>query len=727
MARDGLRGVLRKLRGRTPRELMVRARQAAALVAERGGPMGRGIDLDDCARRLAGRAPVATILSDRGRRPALEAWDQPQAIARISLERWPTVAAALVERAGAALTGRFWLLGHGALDFGQPIDWHVDPIRQRHAPREHWSRVDYLDASVVGDHKVIWELNRHQHLVTLAQVFLLTGEDRYAAGAAAQLQDWMDTNPPKLGINWASSLEISYRSIAWCWTLHLLRGHPALSARTVGSALACLELNARHIESYLSTYFAPNTHLTGEALGLLYIGCALPELPESARWRQEGWRILMEEFPRQVLPDGVYYEQSTYYQRYVLDIYVHAILLARRAGIMVPANLLQGVRRLAETLEAVMDPNGIMPLMGDDDGGRVLPLSCAAGNDVRPALAAAGRLERHDPIEAGSAEAAFEALWLTGGPAGIVREAPHATRSRVFPTGGVVALRHGAGREANIMVLDAGLHGPTRTNGVHSHADALGFDLVVLGRRMLADPGTFTYVVDPAARDRFRSTEMHNTVTVGDGSSSVARGAFGWDVMRHARLESWTHGPDFDYVSAALHGYGNLGPQVVHRREVLFLHDLGWFVRDRVNGLTEELPVRLHFHAAPGVTVRADASGVVQFRTEDSALALLSTPNGGMTVHDNQTSPLYGALLPSRSLAVTAPAGQVDVVTAMVVHRVGGEPPVVSAMPGTPGTVRVTRAGESWQVDFGRPAATWVLERPGMPDLTGSVAGSGGS
>ena len=36
---------------------MVRARQAAALVAERSGPMGRGIDLDDCARPLAAPGP----------------------------------------------------------------------------------------------------------------------------------------------------------------------------------------------------------------------------------------------------------------------------------------------------------------------------------------------------------------------------------------------------------------------------------------------------------------------------------------------------------------------------------------------------------------------------------------------------------------------------------------------------------------------------------------------
>jgi hypothetical protein len=43
-----------------------------------------------------------------------------------------------------------------------------------------------------------------------------------------------------------------------------------------------LYAQGRHIESYLSTYFSPNTHLTGEALGLYYLGTCLPEL-ECAR------------------------------------------------------------------------------------------------------------------------------------------------------------------------------------------------------------------------------------------------------------------------------------------------------------------------------------------------------------------------------------------------------------------------------------------------------------
>ena len=45
--------------------------------------------------------------------------------------------------------------------------------------------------------------------------------------------------------------------------------------------LKFLYLNGRHLETYLSTYFSPNTHLTGEALGLFYLGTLLPEFKDA--------------------------------------------------------------------------------------------------------------------------------------------------------------------------------------------------------------------------------------------------------------------------------------------------------------------------------------------------------------------------------------------------------------------------------------------------------------
>src|SRR6266511_5657169 len=88
-------------------------------------------------------------------------------------------------------------------------------------------------------------------------------------------------------------------------------------------------LNAPQLETYLSTYFSPNTHLTGEALGLFYIGLLLPEFRDAKRWCERGLQILISKLPRHVKPDGVYFEQSSYYHRYTTDFYTHLAVLLR--------------------------------------------------------------------------------------------------------------------------------------------------------------------------------------------------------------------------------------------------------------------------------------------------------------------------------------------------------------------------------------------------------------
>jgi len=52
--------------------------------------------------------------------------------------------------ADAVCQRRFDLLGYRGLTFGDPVDWHLDPIAGRRAPRVHWSRLDPLDPASVG-------------------------------------------------------------------------------------------------------------------------------------------------------------------------------------------------------------------------------------------------------------------------------------------------------------------------------------------------------------------------------------------------------------------------------------------------------------------------------------------------------------------------------------------------------------------------------------------------
>jgi len=175
--------------------------------------------------------------------------------------------AKVVHAANRVRNGGFDLLGYEALRFGAPVDWHLDPTTGIRSPRSHWSVIRYLDPSVVGDHKVVWELNRHQHFMLLGRAYRLTGNEEYAQTFVDHVTAWMSDNPPKQGINWASSLEVSYRLIAWVWAIELFRDSPKLTARLRGRMLKYLHAHATHVERFLSTYFSPNTHLTGEALG----------------------------------------------------------------------------------------------------------------------------------------------------------------------------------------------------------------------------------------------------------------------------------------------------------------------------------------------------------------------------------------------------------------------------------------------------------------------------
>src|ERR1022692_5290448 len=79
---------------------------------------------------------------------------------------------------------RFDLLGYKDLDFGTPIDWHFDPVHRKRAPRKPGYQIPFLDFNQIGDHKIIWELNRHQHLVTVQL------PDDFVVADLVEVEEW---------------------------------------------------------------------------------------------------------------------------------------------------------------------------------------------------------------------------------------------------------------------------------------------------------------------------------------------------------------------------------------------------------------------------------------------------------------------------------------------------------------------------------------------------------
>jgi hypothetical protein len=558
----------------------------------------------------------------------------------------------IVEDADRILQHKFDLLGYEGLDYGRQIDWHFDAVHGKSSPRIPWFRVPYLDFDRVGDHKIIWELNRHQHLFTLAKAYRLTQNRNYAGELFAQWYQWHEQNPYPVGINWASSLEVAFRSLSWLWLWHILEGSAVVPPNFACDLRRAIMQNARHIEGYLSTYFAPNTHLLGEAVALFFIGTLAPKSSAVQRWQDLGWRLIVQEAQRQVQPDGMHFEQSTHYHVYALDFFIHARILADLNGIAVPSALDDSIATMLGALR-VLSESGPLPQFGDDDGGRVFDPRRNLRDHLLDPLAVGAVLFRRGEFK--KAAPCEEMVWLLGtnGAKAFDSLAPIKRKpaSAALEASGLYVMS--ASRSAcQQLVIDAGPQGPGWAG--HGHADALSIQLAADGKPILIDPGTFTYVNAEGERARFRETACHNTVQVDGVSQAEPAGPFKWVGLANAKVERWLTGESFDLFVGSHAGYNRLASPVVHRRYIFYLKPDFWLVRDVLEG-TGIHQLDLSWSFAPG-SLSTIRNGVRFLGEDGAALTTVCAASADFNHEILQSwySPRYGSKQPSPLFRVGA-------------------------------------------------------------------------
>ena len=566
------------------------------------------------------------------------------------------------QRADAVCEGRFDLLGYRGLSFGRPIDWHLDPLSGRRAPQVHWSLIDPLDQAALGDARLVWQLNRHGWLVLLGRAYALTGRARYAEVAADRLRSWMLANPPGLGINWASSLEVAIRMIAWCWAASLFERAPSFASKQLKGLLRdWIAAHAAHVARYLSSYHSPNTHLTGEALALFYAGVLFPELPPAWRWSSLGERILSREVHQQVLADGVYFEQSTGYQRYTVEFYLHFLVLASLNGIAVGPDVARRVQEMLDFLLYARSPRGRLPQIGDADGATLLPLGERDADDPSDLFSTAAVLfERGDYAWAAGALAP-ETVWLLGvkGAEGFRRltpRPPDASPSRLFALGGYAVMRSDWRSDAHQLLFDVGPLGCPATAG-HGHADLLSVQCCVAGSPYVVDPGTFVYTRQPEWRSHFRSSAAHSTVRVDGCDQGEPDGPFRWLARPKAHLRAWTSSAAADFACAEHDAYARLAEPVTHRRTVIFAKPTHYIVVDDLLGEGEHA-WELRYQLAP-MPATIEPDGWVRAKGPDGHALLLGVVAPGeysaRVAEGNRAAPGGGWVSPSYGQRAAAP------------------------------------------------------------------------
>jgi uncharacterized heparinase superfamily protein len=628
----GLRGVLggRISFAQATREAFRRGRAAASRRRERErlnelaaqsarlGPEFKNLSSADLLRHSLERSTPAFF-------PGFEALDFT---AQRQRSLFPEETDRLIESARLITKEHRWpLLGFGEKDFGHPINWHRDPLSGRVWPLDYHADIPlwHNDGS---DIRVLWELNRLGHLVTVGRAYELTKEEEFAAEFFAQVESWREQNPVGLGANWSCAMEVALRAMNLLAAFSLFRASANLSEERLRTLLTMFDQHGAHIRRNLEfSHVATSNHYLADVVGLLLLAIMVPELSAAKEWRTWALAEIVREMDKQILPDGVDYEASTGYHCFVLELFHYSFILCRANDIPIAEKYWHKLQKMLVYLRAILRPDGMMPLIGDTDGGQTLPIVSRSANDRAYLLALGAAVFKDSQFKLPRLEAPQELLWLLGEEG--LRDyeqlpiANEETSSQAFPDAGTYVLRHD-----DLFLLFNANGAEHRRPTSHRHNDALSVEVSACGRAFIVDPGSYVYTADLNERHLFRSTAYHSTVQIDDVEQNTIRveAPFVSEAEAGVRVLFWESTPEHDRIVAEHSGYERLSEPVKHQRTITFYKpDRWWLVEDEIIGGGEhEVAARFHFDAGLEVSLFDNNSVIARDKTSGASLIVSS-------------------------------------------------------------------------------------------------------
>ena len=351
---------------------------------------------------LLGSGPTHVIHGAKSRGFDGHVHDMSRPISKDRTGRWLE---GRINRTNLAESQRIWALVDGAYT---PIDWQLDFRSGYRWEESTWHR-DIAFAHLPGvDIKVPWELSRMQHLPTLGLACHFSqlpdrGDARersvYANEFRNQVLDFVATNPPGFGVNWACPMDVAIRAA----NLLVARDIVVASGVELDGAFeavfrASLLAHARHVRANLewSPRFRGN-HYLANIVGLLFVAAYLPRSREVEIWLVFAFKELLNEMNYQFHPDGSNFEASVCYHRLSTEMVMwglavlkdlpadkHPLLNLEENGSLsagVPPWCWSKLAKMAAFTQAMTRPDHLVVQFGDNDSGRFLVIG--SGEQLR--------------------------------------------------------------------------------------------------------------------------------------------------------------------------------------------------------------------------------------------------------------------------------------------------------------------------------------------------------
>lgn len=543
---------------------------------------------------------------------------------------------------------------------GENINWHRDSKTGYVWEQKYYADIKSIDLTNNADIKYAWEINRFHHTVILGKAYWYTGDEKYTEEFVQQVLSWNESNPYSRGINWNCSMEVAIRAVNIIWAYMFFMESPKVTGSFREKICKLMFLHGKHIRENLENRGrVNNNHYIADLIGLIYISKLFPVFHSSGKYESFAIREIRKEMDRQVNNDGACYEDSIPYHRFVTEMLFHAFFLQKRLDEWsdqttdadckrnrdnkIGADYLEVLEKMFEFTLFYTKPDGSAPQIGDNDGGRLLPLGDPDeynGNHLHMSAIAGEFFNRDDFRQAGF-DNYEEAIWLFGKRIELPLRKKLSVNSMAFADSGYYVMR---GNDDFLIVKCAKLG--TGGKGTHTHNDNLSFELCMNGITYITDPGTYTYSSDKDMRNLFRSTQYHNTLVIDDMEQNTIseRDLFLLQGNSVPKVNSWTSDLRRDVFDGEVKFNVGTGREIIHKRKIIFNKaEEIWQICDELLGDGDHELV-WHFHLASGIKVECGRNSI-HLRHDKSYAALMkfAAPEGcNIEICKGWHSPAYG-------------------------------------------------------------------------------------
>ena len=495
----------------------------------------------------------------------------------------------VIELAEKALFLSVNFLGSGPVTLKFPIPWHTDFKANYTWPNKFFRDIDILNPGLPSDVKVPWELSRLQWAIPVGQAYSLTNGEKYAFFAKKVIIDWIENNPYATGINWAVAMEPAMRVFSWTWFFHIFKNSNAWNDSEFKFLfLRSIYEHGIFIERYIEDYGVNGNHCVADAAALVFVGLFFGKGKSPERWSKLGWKILSTEMPKQINQEGIDFEGSIAYHRFVSELFFWPAKYRLDAGLVVDDSFSRYFLRVISFVQHYTKPNGLAPLLGDGDDGRVLPFGGQSLNDhsYLPDL-----IERTWDKENKATKNIFknsEYLWTYGPEMNEVvsdRKLENFKATSVgYKNAGYFIMASG---DDHVFIDNAPVGYAGR--GGHGHNDCLSFEAVIQGSPIITDSGSFVYTADYKKRNEFRGTLAHNTPFI-DGKEQNSfisnKELFSLKYEAIPTLHAWQVNDEKDTFCGSHSGYKFLeNPVIPHRKIILEKTEHRLLINDNFQGV----------------------------------------------------------------------------------------------------------------------------------------------